>query len=293
MKDGRFAILGAGRIGRTLGRLMAAHGLHPGGVSCLTLRSARRATSFIGGGEATTSNARAAAGARLVVISTPDGAVAPLARRLARTTIDWTGRTVAHTSGVLSSTALDPLARRGAAVASCHPLASVADPRVALRTFDGVPFAIEGDARAVRELRRLVDRLGGRPITIPRQSKALYHLLACFLSNDLVALLELGLASARGLGLSRREAARLYLPLVRGTLQNVERLGAVKALTGPVSRGDVATLRLHAEPLRSLPSEFRALHRLLAVRSTDLARRAGTITPEKASRLARLLRNLP
>jgi len=293
MTKGRFAILGAGRIGRTLGRLMKARGLQPGGISCRTLRSARKATSFIGGGEATTSNARAVAGAALVIISTPDGAIAPLARRLARTRIDWKGRTVAHTSGALSSAALEPLAGRGARVASWHPLVSVADPRVALQDFDDVPFAIEGDARAVRELRRLVDKLGGRPITIPRQAKALYHLIACFLSNDLVALLAFGLESARGLGLSHREAARLYLPLVRRTLENVERLGAVKALTGPVSRGDVATLRLHADPLRALPSEFRKLHRLLAVRSAELAQQAATITPETASRLARLLRNLP
>lgn len=293
MNNDRFAILGAGRIGRTLGRLMVARGLHPAGISCRSLRSARKAVIFIGGGEATISNARAAAGATLVIISTPDGAIAPLARRLARTKLEWNGRTVAHTSGALSSAALEPLARRKARVASWHPLVSVADPRVALRDFDHVPFAIEGDPRAVRELRRLVDRLGGRPITIPRQAKALYHLIACLLSNDLVALLAFGLESAHGLGLSNREAARLYLPLVRRTLENVEKLGVVKALTGPVSRGDVATLRLHADPLRALPSEFRKLHRLLAVRSADLARQAATITPDMAARLARLLRNLP
>jgi len=293
MKEGRFAILGAGRIGRTLGHLMAVRGLQPGGISCLSLRSARQAASFIGGGEPTTSNARAAASATLVIISTPDGAIAPVARRLARTKIDWKGRIVAHTSGALSSAALEPLARRGARVASCHPLASVADPRVALHNFDDVPFAIEGNAPAVGELRRLVDLLGGRPITIPRQAKALYHLIACFLSNDLVALLAFGLESAQGLGLSGREAARLYLPLVRGTLENVERLGPVKALTGPVSRGDVTTLRLHADPLRALPAEFRKLHRLLAVRSAGLAQKAGTISPDTAARLARLLRHLP
>ncbi len=293
MKEIRFAILGAGRIGRTLGRLMAVRGLEPGGISCRSLRSARQAASFIGGGEATTSNTRAAAGAALVIISTPDGVIAPLARRLARTSIDWKGRIVAHTSGALSSAALEPLARRGARVASWHPLASVADPRVALKNFDQVPFALEGDARAVSELRRLVDLLGGHPITIPRQAKALYHLIACFLSNDLVALLAFGLESAQGLGLSRREAARLYLPLVRGTLENVERLGPVKALTGPVSRGDVTTLRLHSDPLRAQPADFRKLHRLLAVHSVDLAQEARTITPETATRLARLLRNLP
>jgi predicted short-subunit dehydrogenase-like oxidoreductase (DUF2520 family) len=76
-------------------------------------------------------------------------------------------------------------------------------------------------------------------------------------------------------------------------VENVARLGPVKALTGPVSRGDVTTLRLHSEALRTLPSDLRRLHRILALRSTALALEAGTIDPEMAVRLARLLSSLP
>jgi predicted short-subunit dehydrogenase-like oxidoreductase (DUF2520 family) len=292
-KVDRFAIIGAGRIGRALGRQMAARGLRPGGISCRRLQSARRAAVFIGGGKPTTSNALAVGGARLVIISTPDGAISPVARALARAAIDWKGRIVAHTSGALSSGALDPLARRGADVASCHPLISIPDPRLAQVDFSGVPFGIEGAPRAVREMRRLVRLLGGDPVAIPRRAKALYHLVACFLSNDLVALLAIGLDAAAGLGLGRGGAARLYLPLVRGTVRNVERLGAVGALTGPVSRGDLATLRIHARPLRSLPARFGALHRLLALRCAGLALEGRRIDPGAAARVARLLRRPP
>jgi predicted short-subunit dehydrogenase-like oxidoreductase (DUF2520 family) len=177
-------------------------------------------------------------------------------------------------------------------VASIHPLASIALARPDA-DFHGTPFAIEGDVRAVRVLRRLVLDMGGLPVTIPREAKALYHLIACVLSNDLVAFLASGFEAARGLGLGTRQAARLYLPLVRGTVENVSRLGPARGLTGPISRGDIPTLRLHAEALRTLPADVRRLHRILALRAVRLALQARTITPEVAARIARLLGSLP
>ncbi|MFQ5876847.1 MAG: Rossmann-like and DUF2520 domain-containing protein [Acidobacteriota bacterium] len=293
MGSRRFAILGAGRMGRALGRLLALQGLQVGGVTARTLRSARRAVRFIGAGQAEKSNRRAASGASLIFIATPDRTIPPLARELARTGPRWDRKVVAHTSGAMSSSVLEPLRRRGARVASLHPLASIADPRTGLSDVARTPFAIEGDPEAVRLLRRLVARAGGIPVTIPRQAKTLYHLIAVLLSNDLVALLSFGLEAARALGLSEREAIRLYMPLVRGTVDNVARLGPVRALTGPVSRGDATTLRLHAHALRTVPADFRRLHRLLAQRSTALALKAKTITPEIALRLDRLLGSLP
>jgi predicted short-subunit dehydrogenase-like oxidoreductase (DUF2520 family) len=286
------AIIGAGRLGRTLGRLLLRRGYTPIGLSCRSRRSARQARAFIGAGEPTTSNVQAAARGNLVLMATPDREIAQVARELARARLLWSGRVVAHTSGAVSSAALDPLRRRGALVASIHPLVSIAAPRPDV-DLHGTPFAIEGDARAVRRLRRLVLDMGGLPVTIPREAKTLYHLIACIVSNDLVAFLAGGFEVARGLGLGTRQAARLYLPLIRGTIDNVARLGPVKALTGPISRGDIATLRLHADALRTLPADLRRLHRILALRSSNLAVQARTISSDEAARIARLLGSLP
>src|SRR5262249_59359105 len=126
MRRESFAIIGAGRVGRTLGRILALRGFEPRGISCRRLPSARRAAAFIGGGIPTTRNLEAA-DAALVILSLPDSLVAGVARELAGARIRWKGRTVAHTSGALSSAALVPLARLGAEGASLHPLITLAD----------------------------------------------------------------------------------------------------------------------------------------------------------------------
>src|SRR5213594_1313149 len=147
-----FAVIGAGRLGRTLGRLLLRRGYAPTGLSCRSLRSARQARAFIGAGEPTTSTTQAAARAQLVLMATPDREIAAVARELARMRLSWTGRVVAHTSGAVSSEALEPLRQRGALVASLHPLVSIAAAHPDLE-FHGTPFAVEGNPRAVRILR--------------------------------------------------------------------------------------------------------------------------------------------
>ncbi len=97
MRATTFSVLGAGRLGRTLGRLLARRGLVPVGISCRTLRSARQAVAFIGGGRATISNPKAAAGAALLIIATPDRVIASLSRELAESGLPWRGTVVTHT----------------------------------------------------------------------------------------------------------------------------------------------------------------------------------------------------
>src|SRR2546426_9976808 len=100
-----FAVIGAGRLGRTLGRLLLRRGYAPAGLSCRSLRSARQARAFIGAGEPTTSNAEAAARAALVLMATPDREIAAVARGLGRAPPSRGRRVVAHTTGAGSSPA--------------------------------------------------------------------------------------------------------------------------------------------------------------------------------------------
>jgi predicted short-subunit dehydrogenase-like oxidoreductase (DUF2520 family) len=189
--------------------------------------------------------------AEVIWFCVPDGAIAGAAKQFAKTT-NWQGRIALHASGALTGEELNALRKRGAAVASLHPLMTfVARSQPAL---SGVTFAVEGDARAVRAAKGLVRGLGGELLPIGKSKKSAYHAWGAFTSPLLIALLVTAEVVARTAGISPREARRRVLPILRQTLENYARLGPADAFSGPIVRGDEATLRRHLQALESLPA---------------------------------------
>ena len=175
--------------------------------------------------------------------------------------IEWQGRVALHSSGVLSSDELAPLRDRGAAVASVHPLMTFvrgSRPRLA-----GVPFALEGDAAAVRLARRMVKDLGGKAHAIRKEDKAAYHAWGTFASPLFTALLATTEDVAAAAGVSSKDARRRMIPILRQTLENYAAFGAPDGFSGPIVRGDIETVRRHLDVLRKLP-EARAVYLALA-----------------------------
>ena len=116
-----------------------------------------------------------------------------------------------------------------------------------------VPFALEGDAKAVRAARAIVLDLRGQPFTIRKEHKEAYHAWGMFASPLLTALLAASERVAGSAGVSRKAARERMLPILRQTLGNYERLGAAGAFSGPITRGDVATVGKHLRVLRAVP----------------------------------------
>jgi predicted short-subunit dehydrogenase-like oxidoreductase (DUF2520 family) len=256
------AIIGAGRVGRELGRRLAGHGWRVGAVVTGSRATARSAIRAIGGGTPYARLVPEALDAGLILITTPDDAIASVARRLARLSSgSLEGRVALHTSGALASEVLEPLARRGAAIGSMHPMQTFARGR---RTnLAGICFAIEGRPAARRLAVRLARQMGGTPVVIDGHAKAAYHAAGAFASPQLLALLEAAVRLLEGSGFRRRQAMQALLPLARQTVANYERLGPRAAWTGPVSRGDAATIRRHERELRKWPAEYLAAYRAL------------------------------
>lgn len=247
------AIVGAGRVG---------HGL----ALALTRRGCK---SVLFGRDWDSAAVRQAT---LVLLAVPDDAIAPLAAALAERQAISDAQAVLHLSGLLDRRALEPLAGTGAARGSFHPLQSIADPATAPERLEGAYAGIEGDERALQAARNLATILGMKAITISAQAKPAYHAAASIVSNYTVTLLGIAERIATGAGIPKGTAAEIYLPLLRGTLTNLMAASPAAALTGPIRRGDIETLRVH---LAALAPADRELYRHLALATLELAARAG------------------
>ncbi len=210
--------------------------------------------------------------AGMILVATPDDAIEAAARALFDRGAVQPSHSVLHLSGLLDRRALAPLEATGAALGSFHPLQSLADAGSAAERLTGAYAALEGDARAVDAGEWLAAALGMQPLRLSADAKVLYHAGAVMASNYPLALAGVAERLARAAGVPADVAARMYLPLLQGTAANAVALGLPGALTGPVRRGDVATIRRH---LGALDTADRELYRAAGRAALALARDAG------------------
>lgn len=197
----------------------------------------------------------------IVWICQTDDALAKTARELSRRH-DWKGRVVFHSSGALTSEVLAPLKRAGATTASLHPMMTFVAGSIP--SMEGVPFAVEGDRRAVAAARQIAQALKADIFEIKKSAKVLYHALGSFSSPMLVATLVTAERVGRAAGLSQQQLRKLMSPILRQTLQNYLQSGAAAAFSGPVKRGDINTIRGHLRELAKVAEAgevYRALIR--------------------------------
>lgn len=256
------ALVGAGRVGRALGRRLHELGWKIGAVVNRSEPSARRAVRFIGAGIPCAGMTRRILTSRLILIAVPDDAVPRVAEELARVGgEELHGKIVLHTSGALDARALRAAKECGAAVGGMHPLQTFSGRSVP--SLEGRIFAVEGDPLAVRIARQMVRSLGGLPLRIPAEKKILYHAAATMAAGRVLAVEEAATQLLVSLGMARREAVRSLLPLTRQVLDNFERFGPHVAWTGPLSRRDYKTVAAHVRALRDLPGEFVSAYQTL------------------------------
>jgi predicted short-subunit dehydrogenase-like oxidoreductase (DUF2520 family) len=249
------AIVGAGRVGRALGRRLRELGWKVGAVVTRSETSARRAVRFIGAGTALASMSRRILASTCILISTPDSAVASVAEELSRIGgEELKGHVVLHTSGALDSTVLSAVRKHGASVGSMHPLQTFNG--VAVPPLEGKVFAIEGDAQAVKKARKIARAVGAAPSPIEARKKPLYHAAGALAAGHALVVVESAIQLLMSLGMKRAEAMRAILPMTKQVLENYERLGLKAAWTGPLARGDYEVVAKHMKALQEYSPEY-------------------------------------
>lgn len=289
MRKRSVIIIGAGTLGTSLACLLKERGYPVVGIASRTPESAARA-AVITGCPAIHDIAQAARSTQIVFLTVPDRQIEPLAERLSKDQAFTPGQVVSHTSGALSSSVLSPARDSGAHVLSLHPLQTFADFHAAVRSLPGTYFALEGDPEALPVGRQIVEDLGGNLMEITPEQKPLYHAAASIACNYTVALVHLAVRLLVDAGLQEEQALRALLPLMWGTLENLKRRGSVGALTGPIARGDLPTVKMHLESLKD--EKIQDLYRVIGRYAVGIAVEKGTLDESRHEEMCRLLGDL-
>jgi len=272
-------IVGCGNVGKALGRLWAESGVFIiQDVVNRSLDSARRSINFIGQGRAVAS-IQEIQPANVYLIGTPDDQIALSCETLSQSETFGTNSIVFHCSGALSSSILRTASLRGAHVASIHPIRSFANPEQVASSFAGTYCGVEGDVLALEGLAPAFSAIGAKLVQISAQRKSVYHAAAVFASNYLVTVLDVAVEAYAAAGVPRDVALNMMEPLVRGTVDNVFRLGPTDALTGPIARGDIATVVNQYRAINTWDKQYALLYKRLGKTTANIAvrKRTGTV----------------
>ncbi|MFA9275737.1 MAG: Rossmann-like and DUF2520 domain-containing protein [Candidatus Aquirickettsiella gammari] len=270
-------IIGAGRVGQTLGRLFSDHQqFEIAQVFNLTAQKNRAALAFIGAGKSLSELALILS-ADITLLSVPDDDFRAATESLISAQALPRGSILFHCSGSKSSQDLGNLCPALQALdirlASIHPVRSFADPAVVCRDFSGTICSVEGDAQALAVLSPAFEAIGARIVEIDPKQKLLYHAASVFASNYLVTLMDTAITAYCAAGIEPAMAQQMAASLAGKTLENVFALGAQQALTGPIKRGDMQTVTTQAATVSAWDADRGALYQAFVLPTIDLAKR--------------------
>jgi predicted short-subunit dehydrogenase-like oxidoreductase (DUF2520 family) len=281
----KIGFIGAGTVGTALAILLNSKGYRFVGASRRSRSSSRSLPKVVSNLHLLDSNQEVADAAELVFITTPDDAIAEVARQ-----VKWRrGHSVVHCSGADSTDILEPARKSGAMVGGFHPLQTFAGVEQAVENIPGSTFAIEAEEPLLTALKDMAVILGGQWIELKAGDKVAYHAAAVFACNYMVTLVKLATDLWQTFSIPPDQATRALLPLMRGTLHNIETIGIPQCLTGPIARGDTGTIRKHLEALSQKAPALLSTYQELGRQTVPIALDKGRINKQQALELEDIL----
>ncbi|MBP1707381.1 MAG: pyrroline-5-carboxylate reductase [Chloroflexi bacterium] len=286
METLKLGIIGAGTVGTALAVRLSRKGYRIAAVASRSLSSARRLVQAVGSGQVYDTPQGVAENASFIFLTTPDDAIPAIVNQ-----VRWhRGQCVVHCSGADSLDVLEPARIVGAHVGSFHPLQTFASIQKAIDNLPGSTFALEAEGPLLNTLKEMAGALEGRWIKLEAGDKAAYHTAAVMTCNYLVTLVKLATDLWDSFGVPRQQAIQALLPLLKGTLNNIENLSVPQALTGPIARGDVGTVQIHLNTLKDNAPSILPAYCELGLQTIPLAIAKGKLGQDQAKELEELLR---
>jgi predicted short-subunit dehydrogenase-like oxidoreductase (DUF2520 family) len=277
--------IGAGTVATALAVSLSKKGYPVVAVSSRSVDSARKLASLVSGCRACSSNQEVADNAQLIFITTSDDAIASVAAQ-----VEWHPRQyVVHCSGADSADILEPARKAGALVGVFHPLQTFAIAQQAMDNIPGTTFAIEAEKPLLSILKDIATSLGGNSVEIKAGDKVVYHAAAVFACNYMVTLVKLATDLWQTFGISRKQAVKALMPLLQGTINNIDAIGIPYCLSGPIARGDTGTINKHLTALQKVAPELVPAYRELGLKTIPIARAKGKIDDKQAKELEAML----
>jgi len=281
----RTGFIGAGTTGTALAVNLSQKGWPVVAVSSRALSSAQRLAKLVPDCRVYHTAQELTDAAELVFITTPDDVIAQVCSE-----VQWRkGLSVVHCSGAHSVDILEPAEKLGAVVGSFHPLQTFADVDQAIANLPGSTFALEAGEPLLSTLKELTRLLNGSWVELKPGDKVLYHTAAVFACNYLVTLVKLAQDLWWDFGVSPKEATRALLPLLKGTINNIDNVGLPNCLTGPVARGDLGTIEKHLSALEARNPSLLTTYKELGLQTIPIALAKGKVNEKKAEEMEALL----
>jgi predicted short-subunit dehydrogenase-like oxidoreductase (DUF2520 family) len=281
----RVGIIGAGTVGTALAVRLSRKGYQIAAVNSRSRSSAQRLVQNVGNGLVYDTPQAIADNTDFIFITTPDDAISVIVNE-----VRWhTGRYVVHCSGADSLDVLEPARMVGAQVGSFHPLQTFAGMQKAIENLPGSTFALEAEGELLEILKGMATDLEGHWIKLGAGDKAAYHTAAVMTSNYMVTLVKMATDLWGSFGIPRDQAIQALLPLLKGTINNIENLGVPNALTGPIARGDVGTVQIHLDTLKLTSPDMIPVYCQLGLQTVTVALAKGRINERQAKELETIL----
>lgn len=280
------SIIGTGALGTTLARALVARDVPVKSIFNRTVSKARalsRELEIDISGDLPTASDQLGS---LIFLTISDGSIAEVAHKLSELSADLGNYTFVHCSGNESAELLEPLKMQGANIAAFHPLQTFTS-RSTITDFEGIYFSLQGDGEALSMLRTIANKLGADTFDVTNEQKSHLHAAAVFASNYLTTLLDTSVKVGAQEGLPEEKVKEVLLPLVRKTLENASRESFSEALSGPVKRGDIATVQQHLQLLGKHP-ELKRVYCMLGLQTLKLAEQNGSIGGTDAEQLRKM-----